>query len=166
MVRRCPACQHDSIVGHGRRGKQAHDESHDWIRVRRGICNECGTTFTLLPFLSLPYTHYSLLARGQALHRRFVEGRCWESAGAPASNIARQVAVEVFAMVAVGAIAGMALGLASARYIETLLFEVKATDLGRLALPSVAILVAAMLAALPAVIRAVRIDPVSALRAE
>jgi hypothetical protein len=80
MVRRCPVCQHDSIVGHGRRGKQAHDESHDWIRVRRGICNECGTTFTLLPFFSLPYTHYSLLARGQALHRRFVEGRCWESA--------------------------------------------------------------------------------------
>ncbi len=80
FVRRCPVCEHDSIVGHGRRRKQAHDECHDWIPVRRGICTECGKTFTLLPSFSLPYTHYSLLARGQALHRRFVEGRCWESA--------------------------------------------------------------------------------------
>jgi hypothetical protein len=35
-----------------------------------------------------------------------------------------------------------------------------------LALPSVAILAAALLAALPAVIRAVRIDPVTMLRSE
>jgi transposase-like protein len=80
FVRRCPVCEHDSIVGHGRRRKQAHDEHHDWIQVRRGICNECGKTFTLLPSFSLPYTHYSLPARAQALHRRFVEGRSWEAA--------------------------------------------------------------------------------------
>jgi transposase-like protein len=80
MIRRCPVCEHDSIVGHGRRRKQAHDEHHDFIRVRRGICNECGKTFTLLPSFSLPYTHYSLPARAQALHRRFVEGCSWESA--------------------------------------------------------------------------------------
>jgi len=30
--------------------------------------------------LSLPYTHYSLLARCQTLLRRFVEGCCWEKA--------------------------------------------------------------------------------------
>jgi ABC-type antimicrobial peptide transport system permease subunit len=65
-----------------------------------------------------------------------------------------------------GAVAGLALGIGSTRYIATLLFEVRATDWARLALPSAAILVAAMLAAIPAVIRAVRVDPVSALRAE
>lgn len=80
MIRRCPVCQHDSIVGHGRRRKQAHDEHHDFIRVRRGVCNECGKTFTLLPSYSLPYTHYSVPAQAQAWHRRFVEGRCWEAA--------------------------------------------------------------------------------------
>jgi hypothetical protein len=79
MVRRCPICEHDSIVGHGWRRKQAHDEQHDWIQIRRGLCHDCGKTFTLLPFFSLPYTHYSLLARLQALHQRFVEGRCWEA---------------------------------------------------------------------------------------
>lgn len=69
-------------------------------------------------------------------------------------------------MVLVGAAAGLALGMASVRYIETLLYEVKATDLGVLAVPSLAILAAAVLAALPGVVRAVRIDPVQILRAE
>jgi ABC-type lipoprotein release transport system permease subunit len=61
---------------------------------------------------------------------------------------------------------GVALGLASARYLESLLFQVKATDLRVLALPALTIAAAALLAALPAVIRAVRIDPVAMLRAE
>lgn len=80
ILRRCPICEQDSIVGHGRRRKQAHDEHHDWIRIRRGRCGSCGTTFTFLPVFSLPYTHYSLLARCQALLRRFVEHCSWEQA--------------------------------------------------------------------------------------
>ena len=80
MLRRCPVCEHDSIIGHGRRRKQAHDEHHDWIGIRRGRCPGCGKTFTFLPLLSLPYTHYSLLARCQALRRRFVEHCSWEEA--------------------------------------------------------------------------------------
>jgi len=80
ILRRCPVCQRDSIVGHGRRRKQAHDEHHDWIGIRRGRCAGCGKTFTFLPVFSLPYTHYSLLARGQAWLRH-VEERCsWEKA--------------------------------------------------------------------------------------
>ena len=80
ILRRCPVCEQDSIVGHGRRRKQAHDEYHDWIRIRRGRCVRCGRTFTFLPVLSLPYTHFSLLARCQALLRRFVEHCSWEKA--------------------------------------------------------------------------------------
>jgi len=41
---------------------------------------DCGTTFTFLPWLSLPYTHYSLLTRCQALRRRFEEHSSWEEA--------------------------------------------------------------------------------------
>jgi hypothetical protein len=37
-------------------------------------------TFTFLPLFSLPYTHYSLLARCQALWRRFAERCSWEKA--------------------------------------------------------------------------------------
>ena len=80
ILRRCPVCEQDSIVGHGRRRKQVHDEHHDWIGIRRGRCVRCGRTFTFLPVFSLPYTHYSLLARCQALLRRFVEQCSWEKA--------------------------------------------------------------------------------------
>jgi hypothetical protein len=37
----------------GHRRKQAHDEHHDWIGIRRGRCVDCGKTFTFLPLLSL-----------------------------------------------------------------------------------------------------------------
>jgi hypothetical protein len=80
IIRRCPFCEHDSIVGHGRRRKQAHDEHHDWIWIHRGRCADCGMTFTFLPLFSLPYTHYSLLARWQALQLRFAEHCPWEKA--------------------------------------------------------------------------------------
>lgn len=67
MLRRCPECGH-RIQGHGRRCKQAHDEWHDLIRIRRGRCPSCRKTFTFLPVWSLPYTHYSLFCRSQAQH--------------------------------------------------------------------------------------------------
>ncbi|MGH9404265.1 MAG: DUF6431 domain-containing protein [Terriglobia bacterium] len=78
VLRRCPVCDSDSIVGHGRRSKQAHDEHHDRIHIRQGRCPYCKKTFTFLPCLLLPYTHYSLEARSQALQRRFEQHRSWE----------------------------------------------------------------------------------------
>jgi integrase len=36
------------------------------------VCNLCGKTFTFLPPFSPPYTHYSLIARSQALRRYFL----------------------------------------------------------------------------------------------
>jgi putative ABC transport system permease protein len=86
--------------------------------------------------------------------------------GARAAHIVRRVALEVFAMVLAGALAGLALGLASVRYIESLLYEVKATDLSALAAPALALLAMAVLAALPPVLRAIRIDPARVLRSE
>ena len=80
ILRRCPICGCDLIIGHGRRCKQAHDAHHDWIGIRRGRCPDCEKTFTFLPPLSLPYTHYSLLARCKALRRRFEEHCSWEEA--------------------------------------------------------------------------------------
>jgi putative ABC transport system permease protein len=102
---------------------------------------------------------YSVLQRRREIGIRM-------AIGAQAGDIARRVTVDVFTMVLVGAFAGLALGLVSVRYVETLLYEVKATELAMLALPSGTILAAVLLAAAPAVIRAVRIDPVKMLRAE
>jgi hypothetical protein len=80
IPRRCPECSNDSVIGHGRRRKQAHDEHHDWIGIRRGLCKQCWKTITFLPLFSLPYTHYSLAVRSQALQRYFVQGCSLEQA--------------------------------------------------------------------------------------
>lgn len=102
---------------------------------------------------------YSVLQRRRELGIRI-------AIGAPSVDIARRVTADVFSMVLLGAAAGIAIGLSSASYVKALLYEVKPTDPGAITLPSLILLAAAVLAALPAVIRAVRIDPVQMLRAE
>jgi hypothetical protein len=69
LPRQCPACRQMTIIGHGRRRRQAHDRSHDWILVRRGVCKVCGRTLTVLPGGCVPAAPYTLLARQQALDR-------------------------------------------------------------------------------------------------
>jgi predicted lysophospholipase L1 biosynthesis ABC-type transport system permease subunit len=103
--------------------------------------------------------HYSVLQRRREIGIRM-------AVGAQAGGVARLVTADVFSMVLVGAIAGVGLGMLAVRYVESLFYQVKATDLQMLALPSLAILVGALLAALRPVIQAVRIDPASMLRAE
>jgi putative ABC transport system permease protein len=86
--------------------------------------------------------------------------------GARRGAIARLLATSVTAMVATGALAGAALGLGTARYIEALFFEVKASDAMMLAIPCAAIALVAATAALPGILRAMRIDPAEILRSE
>jgi ABC-type antimicrobial peptide transport system permease subunit len=86
--------------------------------------------------------------------------------GAKPRDLAVRVTARVFSMVLLGALTGLAIGLAFGRYIEPLLYQVRSTELPVLVIPSLAILGAALLAALPAVIHAVRIDPAALLRTE
>ncbi len=86
--------------------------------------------------------------------------------GAQAGDIARRVTADVFRRVLAGSVAGLGLGMLSARYIATLLYQVKPTDPVMLAVPIATIVVGALIAALPAVVHAVRIDPASMLRAD
>lgn len=102
---------------------------------------------------------YSVLQRRREIGIRI-------AIGARAGGIARLVTTELLAAVAVGLVFGIILGMASSRFIETLLYEVKSSDFGMLVLPAVTIFAVALLAALPAVVRAVRIDPATILRAE
>jgi predicted permease len=102
---------------------------------------------------------YSVLQRRREIGIRM-------AIGARTGDIVWRVTAEAFSMVLAGALAGLGLGMASVRYIEGLLYHVGATDLGALALPSLAILGMALVAALPGVIRAVRIAPAMILRAE
>ena len=103
--------------------------------------------------------HYSVLQRKREIGIRI-------AVGAQAGVIARLVTVDVFSMVVIGAIAGLALGMVSGRFIESLFYQVKATDWTMMALPWAMMLVTALAAAVVPVMRAVRIDPVEMLRAE
>jgi hypothetical protein len=73
-------CRVASIIGHGQRRKPAHDEQHDCVWVRRGLCPLCGTTFTILPSWSVPYGHYTLRCRQQAWDAVCSDRETWEQA--------------------------------------------------------------------------------------
>ena len=79
LPRRCPVCQDDTIIGHGRRRRQAHDDRREHIWVRRGMCLPCRKSFTVLPDWLAPSAHFSLRCRQQACER-IAAGDCAEQA--------------------------------------------------------------------------------------
>jgi len=102
---------------------------------------------------------YSVLQRRREIAIRM-------ALGAKGADVAWRVTAEILSTVLVGACTGLFFGLISVRYIESLLYQVKATDVAMLAAPWLTVLVATLLAAVPAVMRAVKIDPMVILRAE
>ena len=102
---------------------------------------------------------YSVLQRRREIGIRM-------AIGAQAGDIAWRVTAEVLRMVLLGAAVGLGIGMLSVRYISALLYQVRPGDPAMLAIPAAVILGAALLAALPAVFHALRIDPVEMLRAD
>ena len=86
--------------------------------------------------------------------------------GARSAAVVRLVVGDVALLVASGLAGGVAVGLLLARFLASLLFEVRPSDFWSLALPLGWLLLATALAALPAAARAVRVDPTVALRYE
>jgi putative ABC transport system permease protein len=103
--------------------------------------------------------HYSVLQRQKEIGVRL-------ALGARALDIAKQVTAEMSVMAAVGIAGGLAVGFATVHFIASLLYDVKSTDPGMTIIPILVIAGTAVVAALPAVIRAVRIDPASMLRVD
>ena len=137
------------------------DQSHT---VRERLLARLAFFFGMVALLLAGVGLYGVLDYSVLQRRREVAIRM--ALGAQAAHVARRVTADVFSMVLGGALAGLALGFASVRYIESLLYQVRPNDPRMLALPAFTILVAALVAALPPVIRAVRIDPATMLRAE
>ena len=103
--------------------------------------------------------NYSVLQRRREIGIRM-------AIGSTRAGIVRIVTLDVFLMIALGGCAGVALGFGAARYVASLFYQVKATDADMIALPACAILLTALVATLPAVLRALRTDPTEILRAE
>jgi predicted permease len=103
--------------------------------------------------------NYSVLQRRREIGIRI-------AIGSTRAGIVRVVTLETFLMITLGGCVGVALGLGAARYVQSLFYQVKATDADMIALPTCAILVTALVATLPAVLRALRTDPTEILRTE
>jgi hypothetical protein len=102
---------------------------------------------------------YSVLQRRRELGIRIAVGAPWR-------NIARLVTVEVFVMVLFGSAAGAGAGLLLEPYLKSLLYQIERSDIEVFVFPALTIASAVLLAALPAVIRAIRTDAAAMLRTE
>lgn len=86
--------------------------------------------------------------------------------GARATDVAARVTHDMAIIVGCGGLVGLAGGFGFGRVIERLLFAVRPVEGFALLMPLVTLAVAAVLAAVPPVMRAVRIDPAQTLRSE
>jgi ABC-type antimicrobial peptide transport system permease subunit len=103
--------------------------------------------------------HYSVIEQEREIGIRL-------ALGARVVHIVRRVGAGIAVTVMLGTVVGIVLGMGSTRYIESLLYGVKATDVRMAVIPLATILAAVLLAAIPAVRRALRVNPVEMLRAE
>lgn len=102
---------------------------------------------------------YSVLQRQRELGIRI-------TIGASSLDIARGVTATVFAMVLLGAFLGECAAIYLQPYVKSLLYGVKSSDWRVVAVPLLTILGATLLVSIPAVVRAIRIDPAAMLRAD
>ncbi|HTB13965.1 MAG TPA: ADOP family duplicated permease [Bryobacteraceae bacterium] len=144
------------------------------VRTQQELLESQTVRERLLAVLAMFFAGVALVLAGVGLYgvlnysvvRRRREIGIRMAIGAQAGRIARLVTLDIFAMVLVGAAAGFGIGMGSVRFIQGLFFEVRGTELGMVLAPGAVMIGVAVVAALPAVIRAVRIDPAEVLRAE
>jgi ABC-type lipoprotein release transport system permease subunit len=86
--------------------------------------------------------------------------------GAGRNRVAWLVTSNVFHAVAAGSVVGWLLAMGAEKYIQSLLYQVNAGEAGMIAVPLLAILGIMIVAMLPALSRALRIDPAETLRSE
>jgi predicted permease len=146
------------------RDVRAQVELNQTDTIRERLLAVLASFFAGLAMLLAGVGLYGVLDYSVVQRRREIGIRM--AIGARPGEIVRRVAVGAFAMVCGGAALGFGIGMAGVRYVEALLYQVKLTDLTILGGPTLVILGTTLLAALPAVLRAVRIDPASMLRTE
>jgi predicted permease len=159
--------------------RQLIAQRHNGLRVsnittQRDLIRDQTVRERLIAMLAAFFAVVSLLLAGVGLYavlnysvlqrRREIGIRM--AIGSTRIGIVRIVTLNIFVMIALGGCAGVALGFGAARYVESLFYQVKATDADMIASPMCAILLTALVATLPAVLRALRTDPTEILRTE
>jgi predicted permease len=139
------------------------DLVHDQTIRERMIATLAGF-FAVVALLLAGIGLYAVLNYSVLQRRREIGIRM--AIGSTRAGIVRIVTVDVFLMIGLGGCAGVALGFGTARYVASLFYQVKATDADMIALPTCAILLTALVATLPAVLRALRTNPTEILRAQ
>jgi putative ABC transport system permease protein len=86
--------------------------------------------------------------------------------GAPAGRILQLIGLEVIPLAVTGLVLGLGAAVALSRSMTSMLYQVSATDPGTFVVISLVALLTALLASLIPAIRAVRLDPIKALRLE
>jgi len=128
---------------------RTQQELIDGQTVRERLLAMLGIFFAAVALLLAGIGLYGVLNYSVLQRRREIGIRV--AIGARGGAIVRLVTRSVFTMVVAGLVAGMGLGLASARYMESLFFQVKASDPIMVAIPLAVILAVAVAATAPAV---------------
>ncbi|HKF01348.1 MAG TPA: ADOP family duplicated permease [Candidatus Sulfotelmatobacter sp.] len=131
--------------------------------IRERLIAMLATFFAVVALLLAGIGLYAVLNYSVLQRRREIGIRM--AIGSTRAGIVRIVTLDAFLVVALGGCTGVALGFGAARYVESLFYQVKATDADMLALPACAILVTTLVATLPVVLRALDTDPTEILRA-
>ncbi|HKD90779.1 MAG TPA: ADOP family duplicated permease [Terriglobales bacterium] len=143
---------------------ETQQEINDAQTVRERVLASLAVFFSVVALLLAGIGLYGVLNYSVLQRRREIAVRM--AVGAQAGDIVRRLTTEAFSMVIAGSLVGMGLGVLSARYLVTLLYRTTAADPRMIAIPSVALLLAAIASALRPAARAVQIQPAELLRSE
>jgi len=143
---------------------QSHTNFLRWQTIRERLLAVLSLFFAIVGLLLSAIGLYGVLNYSVTRQRREIGIRM--ALGARPADVVRRVSTGLLRIVAAGLCMGLAGGLACGRFVESLLFEVKGTDASALGVPIAALLAAALVAAVPPAVRAVRIDPSRTLRGE
>jgi predicted permease len=132
--------------------------------VREHLLAALALFFSVVAPLLAGVGFYGVLEYSVFQRRREI-GICM-ALGAQTRNIAQRIMSGVIAWVGAGSLMGLLLGLGVARFIGSLLYQVKPTSFGALVTPALAFMAVAVFAALRPVLRAVRTDPARILRSQ
>jgi predicted permease len=135
-----------------------------WQTLRERLLASLSLFFAVVAMLLAAIGLYGVLNYSIAWQRREIGIRM--ALGARPLQIVRRTARSFAMATSIGVAAGLGAGAACGRFLESLLFGIKAGDLRALAVPILLLIVVALAAALPPALRAVRIDPAETLRAE